>query len=175
MNKYIFLYGTIAAVVIIVSMIAGVALAGESGAPGLSAMVGYLVMIVALSLIFVAIKRYRDQELGGVIKFGRALMLGLAISALAGVGYVISWEIYLEMTDHAFIGKYTESILQQKREAGVAGADYAQLEQEMAVMEEQYAKPLYRLPMTFLELFPVGLLISLVSAGLLRNSRFLPA
>jgi len=28
--------------------------------------------------------------------------------------------------------------------------------------------------MTFIEIFPVGVLVSLVSAGLLRNSRFLP-
>lgn len=175
MKKYVFLYGTIAGVVIIASMVIGTAISGESGAGGFSEMAGYLVMMVALGLIFVAIKRYRDQELGGVIKFGRAFLLGLAISALAGLGYVISWEIYLEMTDHAFIGEYVESTLEQKRAAGVTGGEYAEVEEKMEAMREQYGNPLYRLPMTFLELFPVGLLISLVSAGLLRNSRFLPA
>jgi hypothetical protein len=38
-----------------------------------------------------------------------------------------------------------------------------------------YDNPLYRLPMTFAEIFPVGLLVTLVSAVLLRNPRFLPA
>ncbi len=38
-----------------------------------------------------------------------------------------------------------------------------------------YAKPWYRMPMTFAEIFPVGILVSLVSAALLRNPRFLPA
>ena len=38
-----------------------------------------------------------------------------------------------------------------------------------------YANPLFRLPTTFVEMFPMGVLISLLSAALLRNSRFLPA
>jgi hypothetical protein len=44
----------------------------------------------------------------------------------------------------------------------------------MEAFKVQYANPMYRLPMTFVEIFPVGVLVSLVSAGLLRNSRFLP-
>ena len=46
---------------------------------------------------------------------------------------------------------------------------------EMDAFKIQYADPLFRLPMTFAEIFPVGILVSLISAGLLRNSRFLPA
>ena len=44
----------------------------------------------------------------------------------------------------------------------------------MEVFKTMYANPLLRLPMTFVEIFPVGVLVSLVTAGLLRNSRFLP-
>ena len=35
--------------------------------------------------------------------------------------------------------------------------------------------PLVRVPITFIEMFPVGVIISLLSALLLRNSRFMPA
>ena len=45
---------------------------------------------------------------------------------------------------------------------------------QMDEFRRQYANPFFRLPMTFVEIFPVGVLISLISAGLLRNSRFLP-
>src|SRR3546814_12654255 len=34
---------------------------------------------------------------------------------------------------------------------------------------------MFRLPMTFVEIFPVGVLVSLVSAAVLRNPRVLPA
>jgi hypothetical protein len=42
-------------------------------------------------------------------------------------------------------------------------------------MRAEYANPLYRLPMTFLEIFPVGFIVALVSAALIRSSKFLPA
>jgi hypothetical protein len=45
----------------------------------------------------------------------------------------------------------------------------------MAEFREQYSNPFFRMPITFIEIFPVGILVSLISALLLRNSRFLPA
>jgi hypothetical protein len=46
---------------------------------------------------------------------------------------------------------------------------------EMDAFRVQYANPLFRLPMTFAEIFPVGVLVSLISAAILRNPRVLPA
>jgi hypothetical protein len=70
---------------------------------------------------------------------------------------------------------YTASMLAAKRAAGVTGAAYAKAVAEVEQMRRQYANPLYRLPETFIEIFPVGLLVALVSAGLLRNPKFFPA
>ena len=136
---------------------------------------GYLIMIVALSMIFVGIKRYRDRELGGVIKFGTAALLGLGITLVASVVYVAVWEVNLSLTDHSFIEEYTRSVVADKQADGITGAELAAVEAEMATMRERYADPLFRVPMTFLEIFPVGLLISLLAAAVLRNSKFLPA
>ena len=102
-------------------------------------------------------------------------MLGLGISVVAGVMYVFVWEIYLAMTDYAFMNEYTQSIIASKEAAGVSGAELETARAEMAQMVVNYAKPLFRLPMTFLEIFPVGVLISLISAAILRNSNFMPA
>jgi amino acid transporter len=174
-RKMILTYGTIAGVVIMGSFFLGVALDSEGSSWAALEWLGYLTMIVALSMIFLAVKRYRDQELGGVIKFGTAFKLGLGISLVASAIYVVSWEANLAFTDYAFIGEYTESVLQSKRAEGVEGAELVALEADMAEMRVNYAKPWYRLPMTFAEIFPVGLLISLLSAALLRNSRLMPA
>ena len=137
--------------------------------------IGYLIMLIALSTVFVAIKRHRDADLGGVIKFWPAFGLGLGISFVAGVIYVLSWEAAVAITHLDFAGNYSKAMIAQHQANGVSGEALANFTAQMDKFKIQYANPLYRLPMTFAEIFPVGVLVSLASAGLLRNSRFLPA
>ena len=66
-------------------------------------------------------------------------------------------------------------LIDEQKAKGVSGDALVKFTAEMEKFKTDYANPLFRLPMTFAEIFPVGLLVSLVSAGLLRNSRFLPA
>jgi hypothetical protein len=136
---------------------------------------GYLVMLVALSAILVGVRQHRDEALGGVIRFWPALGIGLGIAVVASLAYVAVWEVYLAATHYTFMDQYAQSMLSAKRAAGVTGAAYAKAVADADAMRRQYANPLYRLPETFLEIFPVGLLIALASAALLRNPRFLPA
>jgi hypothetical protein len=137
--------------------------------------IGYLIMLIALSTVFVAIKQYRDVDLGGVIKFWSAFALGLGISFIAGVLYVVAWETAVAITHLDFASSYSKSLIAQQQAKGISAEALARLTAQMEEFKVQYANPLYRLPMTFAEIFPVGVLVSLVSAGLLRNSRFLPA
>ncbi len=137
--------------------------------------VGYLVMLVALSAILVGVKQYRDEVQGGVIGFGRAFLIGLGIAAVAALAYAVVWEAYLALTHYGFTEAYINEALAAKRAAGVSGAEYRKAVADMDAFRTQYASPLFRMPMTFLEIFPVGLLVALVSAALLRNPRFLPA
>ena len=172
--KYAFIYGFLSGLVIIVTMITGIVFSGHESFFS-SEWFGYLVMLVALTFIFVGVKRYRDIERGGVIKFGIAFAMGLAIAAAAGVAYVGVWEIYLAMTDYKFMDQYIAGIMRAKQAAGVSGAALAAEMAKLESMRTNYANPLLRIPMTFMEIFPVGFLVSLVSALLLRNPRVLPA
>ena len=174
MIRIALIYGAIAGAVAIVSLTLGLVLSNGEGAAA-SMWFGYLVMLVALSMIFIGVKRYRDRDLGGVIKFGPAFMVGLAIAGAAGVMYVAGWEAYLSLTDYAFIEDYAAGTIEAKREAGVTGAALEKLIAEMDQMVKNYANPLFRLPLTFVEIFPVGLAVALVSAALLRNPKLLPA
>ncbi len=175
MKRTIWLYGSISGAVIIGSMIVTMNLAGTGSDLADSEWLGYLTMIVALSVIFLGVKRYRDQELGGVIRFGTAFMFGLGIAAVASLAYVILWEVYLFATDYAFFRDYTQSILAAFEAEGLVGAALQVEIDSMNELKARYANPLYRLPMTFLEIFPVGLLVALGAAGVLRNSKVLPA
>jgi hypothetical protein len=73
-----------------------------------------------------------------------------------------------------FAGTMADTMVEQQRAKGVSGAQLEKFKADMDAFKAQYANPLFRLPITFSEIFPVGLLVSLVSAALLRNSRFMP-
>jgi len=167
--RYALVYGGFGGAIAIGVMVATLALDLTSH----SLWFGYLIMLAALSLIFVGVKRYRDVECGGVIRFGRAFGLGLGIAVVAGLIYVIGWELYTGLSGWDFMADYTSSLLDQMRAEGASPAAIQAKQEEMRQMAEMYANPLFRLPMIFAEIFPVGFLVSLVSAALLRNPRLL--
>jgi Protein of unknown function (DUF4199) len=170
MTRIIFIYGLISGAVVCAGILLTFLLPNAHG----SVWLGYLIMLVALSSILVGVKQYRDDIQGGVIGFWKALAVGVGIAAMAGVAYVIVWEAYLAVTHYTFTDVYIKSVLAAKRAAHVSGADYQKTVAEMNEFRVQYASPLFRVPMTFIEIFPVGVLVALASAPLLRNSRFLP-
>jgi uncharacterized membrane protein YidH (DUF202 family) len=173
MFRNILTYGVIAGLAVGIPLSA--ITIGYHGPMSHSMLLGYTIMLVALSAVFMGIKRYRDVDLGGVIGFWRALLLGLGISFVAGIIYVVAWETACAIAGLDFGASYADALIAQKKAAGVSGAALAKFVSEMNAFKVQYANPLYRWPMTFIEIFPVGVLVSLISAGLLRFSRFLPA
>ena len=174
MLRYSLIFGSIIGVIVIAFMIV-VMLAVGTEDLGTSELMGYAVMLAVLSLVFIGIKRFRDAEHGGVIKFTQAAGVGIGIAAVAGVFYAISWEFFLYATDFAFVDTYGNS-LKSAIEAENLGADeraakLAEVDENMAM----YANPLFRLPITFIEIFPVGLVVALISAFVLKNPKVLPA
>ncbi|MEA3029156.1 MAG: hypothetical protein QOG13_481 [Sphingomonadales bacterium] len=170
--KYALVYGLLSGSVIAAVITAALVL-GPEGTHSL--WFGYLVMLVALTFIFVGVKRYRDVERGGVIKFLPAFGMGLAIAVVAGIAYVCVWEAYLAATGYRFMDEYIAAMIRHSQAEGASAAAIAAQVAEMESMRASYANPLFRLPLTFLEVFPVGLLVALISAALLRNPKLLPA
>jgi hypothetical protein len=119
------------------------------------------------------VKRYRDVERGGVIGFIPALGLALLIALIATIAYTSIWELYLAATHYRFMDDYIASILAKARASGKSAAEIAGMKAELDGMRAMYANPLIRLPMTAMEVAPVGLAVSLFSAGLLCNPRLL--
>ncbi|PIV33618.1 MAG: DUF4199 domain-containing protein [Lysobacterales bacterium CG02_land_8_20_14_3_00_62_12] len=175
MLRTILKYGVIAGLV--VGGFELVTFTAFSGMPPLKygMLIGYTTMLIALSAVFVGIKQHRDVDRGGVIGFWSALAIGLGISFIAGIFYVVAWEAVQAMTQMDFASAYSQAIIASEQANGASAEALAKLSADMEAFKVQYADPMFRLPMTFVEIFPVGVLVSLVSAALLRNSRFLPA
>ncbi len=175
MQRIVLTYGSISGLIVILTSITGIYIASGDSQFEFTAWMGYTSMLIALSMIFIGIKRFRDDHQGGVITFGKAMVIGIGIAATAGVIYVLIWEIYLIYTDYAYIDHYVQSVIDARRTAGADEATMKEVIAEMEQMKTQYGNPLFRLPITFLEIFPVGLLITLISAAILRRSDVLPA
>lgn len=136
---------------------------------------GYATMIVALSLVFFGIKSYRDNN-GGKISFFKGLQIGLLISLISALCYSTSWEIYQRSgKGDEFIQKYTAYHLDKMKKEGASDAEVEKARVEAAQFMELYQNFFVRFAMTLMEILPVGVIVTLVSAALLRKREILPA
>ena len=132
--------------------------------------IGYTTMVAASLLIYFGVRRYRDTVGGGRVSFGRALALGLLIAAVAGACYTATWEaIYFSGSGRAFTASYQEAALAKARRSGATPAQLEAQRAELAAWAVRYENPLINSAFTFLEPLPVGLLVSLISAGVLSR------
>ena len=175
MLRMIVRYGVIAGLIVGTPMFIFTDFGRSAGFEKYGYLIGYTTMLIALSTVFIAIKKHRDTALGGVIRFWPALGIGLGISFVAGIFYVLAWEAVLGLFHFDFANIYAQSMIDAAKAKGLSGDALAKAVADAEQFKTMYANPLYRIPETFIEIFPVGVLVSLVSAGLLRNSRFLAA
>ncbi len=176
MKKIVLLYGLMAGI-IVSGMFAVTIPLWQNGTITFdnSTWVGYTTMVIALSLIFFGIKSYRDNHLGGGISFGTAFKVGIFITLLASLLYCIAWEICYNTIFSDFMVLYGRHMQKALQASGASTVEIAKTMAEFQQSAESYKNPVIRFAMTFMEIFPVGLIITLLSAGLLRKKEFLPA
>jgi hypothetical protein len=82
---------------------------------------------------------------------------------------VVTWEIIYFNFMHDFLDKYGAYVVEKARASGASpSALQAKLEQ-LKKMKEMYENPLFNAALTFIEPFPVGLVITLISSAILRK------
>lgn len=168
MARTIFIYGLTAGVLTLLLLGAGMSVLGmEHGVEGM--IWGFASMAAGLSLMFIGVRRYALAN--GGLSFAQAFGLACGIAGMAGLVYTLGWEAYLAATNYTFADKYASQVIAAKVADGAQAAELLRVESEMASFKAQYANPLIRLPMTFLEIAPVGLLLSLLAGVTLRTRR----
>jgi hypothetical protein len=175
MKKIILTFGLISGTIVAAVMLGSIPL-WKSGILNFDngQWVGYTSMVIALSVIFVAIKSYRDNYQQGSISFGKGFKIGLLITLIASVMYALAWEVSYNFFTNDFSAKITEHYIEEKKKEGATPTQLEQQKAEMKKFQELYDIPVVRFGMTLMEIFPVGLVITLISAGLLRKKDILP-
>ncbi|MEL7005490.1 MAG: DUF4199 domain-containing protein [Bacteroidota bacterium] len=163
MKKIVLIFGVIAGLITGGMFYLNIPEPGETMSFEGGAIIGYVTMIIALSSIFFAVKQYRDKYNGGSIKFGKAFLIGLYITLIASVIYVLLWEVYYNAYASDFGDQYVEYLKKQMIESGKSEADISVEMAEMEKSMESYKNNRgVRFAFTFIEIFPVGLIISLI-------------
>ena len=172
MKKTIWVYGVIAGLICAIWMF-GFMTMGKFEDFDKGLIYGYASMILAFSMIFVAIHTYKKNHGGGFITFKEAFKIGLFITLIASTFYVITWLycfFYVLLPD--FGDKYVAYSIEKMKAGGAAQAEIDAYALEMKTFGEQYKNPFFNAAMTYLEIIPVGLLISLISALILKKKPF---
>ena len=135
---------------------------------------GYATMIIALSLVFFGVKSYRDNH-GGRITFFKGLQVGILISLISAFCYAASWELYYPKIGDEFMQKYTTYQLDKMKASGASDAEIEKARDEGEQFMELYKNFFVRFAFSVMEILPVGIIVTLVSASLLRKREVLPA
>ena len=171
MKKIVWINGIIAGLIVTVLMIIGMKmLNGNNIDFAMAEIMGFSSMIIALSLIFFAIKRYRDSNQNGQITFGTAFKVGLYISLIASTMYVAGYMLFFSETEvRVFIEDWVELEIKT-----IESSDLSEVEKREKIAETEasidtYLNPLWRTLYTYMEILPLALVVTLICAGILKK------
>ncbi|HVT37559.1 MAG TPA: DUF4199 domain-containing protein [Gemmatimonadaceae bacterium] len=168
MKKTVWTFGLISGGIVSLLMIVATAFQDAIGFDK-GEIIGYTTMVLSFLLIFFGVRSYRDNAVGGRLSFGRAFVVGSLIALISSVCYVATWEvIYFKMSPD-FSAKYAAHMVEKARASGASQAAIDTKIAEMQKFQAMYSNPLMNAAITFMEPLPVGLVIALVSAGILRR------
>ena len=168
MKKNVLIFGLLSGLIITAMMVYSTISISNNDFKG-DMILGYATMLVAFSFIFVGIKNFRDKFNGGAVTFGKAFRIGLYITLIASTMYVGVWlvEYYLFVPD--FIEQYTACALRDAKAGGATPAELTKQAADLADYAALYKSPFFVVLLTYMEVFPIGLVITLISALILKR------
>ncbi len=168
MKRIVLTFGLIAGAILAVMMVITSRFMDQIGFDR-GEVIGYTTMVLAFLMTFFGVRSYRDTVGGGAISFGRALKVGLLITVVASACYVATWEVIYYKVAPDFGDKYAAYAVEKVKKSGAPQAEIDAQTKKMTQFKEMYRNPFMNIAITFLEPLPVGLLVTLISAGVLRR------
>ncbi len=175
MKKIVLTFGLIAGAILSTLMVITMAVTKSVGVEKMTGetgmAIGYTTMILSFILVYFGIRSYRDTVLGGSVRFWPAFRVGLLIALIASVCYAATWQVVYRTMLPNYATDYAADAVKKAAAKGASPAELDKMRADMAQFVEAYKNPVYNFGMTLLEPSPVGLLFSLVSAGVLSRKR----
>ena len=129
---------------------------------------GYTAIVLSFLFVYFGIRSYREAN-GGVVTFGRGFSVGILITLISCVFYVATWQLVYFKLAPGFVDKMAAHTMEKKRASGGSAQEVEAVRQQMEQFKVWYDKPLLNAAITFVEPFPVGFLVTLISAAVLRR------
>ena len=168
MKKTILIFGLISGALISLMMGLTIPFQDKIGLDH-SYVIGYTTIVLAMLFTFFGIRSYRDNVGKGQITFAKGFAIGISITIISCICYVVTWEIIYFNFMPDFMDKYGAQVIQKMQAAGATAAAIQQKSAEIDKLKVMYKNPFFNMAMTFIEPFPVGLVITLISAAVLRK------
>lgn len=172
MKKTILIYGGIAGAIVtslMLIMISYMSHCEGSLDMNTSMLLGYASMLLAFSLVFVGTRNYRNNYLSGVISFGKAFKISMLIVLTASTVYVLGWLAYYFTFKPDIMQDYATFLLDELKSSGASAAEIERQTKEMKEFAVMYEKPIFNALMTYMEILPPGIIVSLITSLILRR------
>lgn len=164
MRKNVLIFGLVLGTILCVNMVYMVNLCYTNPDFESNDALGYAAMVLVFSLVFFGIRNYRNKELGGSIPFWKAFKVGLFITLIAASMYVVVWLFYYYLFVPDYLDQYIKHVLNK-----VPDTELQAKTQEMQGFKEMYKSPFFVVIITYAEVLPVGILVTLISAFFLKK------
>ena len=168
MKKTVLTFGLISGAILAAMMLVTIPFADRTGWEK-GEILGYTTIVLSALLVFFGVRSYRENVGGGRLTFGRAFAVGILITLISSACYVGTWEIvyYKFMPD--FADKYAAHLVERAKASGASQQKIDETKRQAKQFKQMYDKPLFNVALTFMEVFPIGLVVTLLSAGILRK------
>lgn len=169
MKRNVLVYGTIGGLITAIWVFIGMVLFSHSLDMTVGMILGYTSMLIANIFLVIGVKNYRDKYNGGIITFGKAFKVGILIALLASTIYVVSWLIYFYSSGFNFMEVYAQSMQKELVASGASAAEIAKQTKEMNEFAVMYQNPFFNAAITYMEILPMGILFTLITAIVMRR------
>jgi hypothetical protein len=168
MKKTVLTFGLISGTVLAAMMLATIPFADKIGWDKME-ILGYTTIVLAALLVFFGVRSYRENVGDGHLTFGRGFAVGILITLISSACYVATWEIVYYKLMPGFAEKYTAHMVERAQASGASQQKMNETLVKAKQFRQMYDNPAINVALTFMEVFPIGLVVTLASAGILRK------